>query len=98
MKKRQTEPSTTTAQSRRSAAYWRTRYEQLQSDFDELLAVNQTILNRTAELERMIVIDPSLCPVSKSLEDGCHFYVPEDICLFHQPTTTKSKPIKGKKS
>lgn len=78
-----------------TARYWRTRYAQLQSDFEELLAVNQTLARRNAALEGMIIINQKPHHFQKSLNEG--FRVPEETYRFHQPTT-KSKTIKGKKS
>lgn len=57
MRKSQSQPLTPTSRPN-SARYWRTRYAQLQSDFEELLAVNQTLARRNAALEGMIRISP----------------------------------------
>ena len=65
MRNRQQKLNTATAHYRRSAAYWRARYEQLKSDFDELLAVNQILASRNAELEGRTVI--SLNPPRRNL-------------------------------
>ena len=56
MKKGRRKPLSRTARSSRSAYYWRTRYEQLQSDFDELLAVNRNLISLFAELEGRTVV------------------------------------------
>ena len=76
-----------------SARYWRTRYAQLQSDFEELLFVNQTLARRNAALEGMIKIFPE----SINPESCYRRYHRRSKSLFHQPTTT-TKTTKGKKS
>ena len=78
-----------------SARYWRTRYAQLQFDFEELLAVNQTLARSNAALEGMIRISPQHTTMPRRLRSI--FRSSESEYRFHQPTT-KSKTIKGKKS
>lgn len=78
-----------------TARYWRTRYAQLQSDFEELLAVNQTLARRNAALEGMVRISPKHTTMPRRLRSI--FRAHESEYRFRQPTT-KSKTTKGKKS
>ena len=78
-----------------SARYWRTKYAQLQSDFEELLSVNQTLARRNAALEGLIRISPQHTTMPRRLRSISR--ESDSEYRFRQPTT-KSKTIKGKKS